>query len=222
MSPLRAVLFDRDETLAWTDKTVYREAALWLAERYGLDPRAAGETMAQTWAELGNNWWDLRTEQDEDAYWQAYGDELTARLGIDAHHAADILHAYPYERFMKPVAGARDVLLTVRARGLKIGVLSNTLPSIDRTLAELGLGDLVDTALATCTLGVHKPEAQAFVLAAQALGALPEEVLFIDDKLENVEAARAAGMRAAQIDLAGGAAGALHRLGDVLELLDAD
>lgn len=218
MSPLRAVLFDRDETLAYTDKTVYKEAALWLAHTYGLEPRAAGETMAQVWAELGGTWWDLRSDADEDAYWQAYGDELTRRLGLEAHHAAEILHAYPYERFMKPVEGAREVLTELRGRGLKIGVLSNTLPSVERTLQELGLAELVDVALASCTLGVHKPAPEAFLRSAQALGVEPHEVLFIDDKLENVDAARAVGMQAAQIDLRGSAAGAIYSLREVLAL----
>jgi putative hydrolase of the HAD superfamily len=119
---------------------------------------------------------------------------------------------------MKPVDGARDVLTELRGRGLKIGVLSNTLPSIGRTLSAVGLDDLVDVALATCTLGVHKPEAQAFLLAADALGVAPGEVLFIDDKAENVEGARAVGMRAELIDLQGRTPGALSDLHAVLPL----
>lgn len=222
MTRLQAVLFDRDETIAYTDRAVYREAALWLAQRHCLDARQAGETLAAVWAELGQQWWDLRSEADEDAYWQRYGDELTRRLGLEAHHAAEIMREYPYERYMKAVDGAREVLTELRARGLKVGVLSNTLPSIDRTLEAVGLADVVDVALATCTLGVHKPEAQAFVLAAEALGVSPAAVLFIDDRLDNVEAARQVGMQAAQIDLRGQQTGALHGLNEVLRLVDAN
>ena len=43
---LRAVLFDRDNTIASTDETVYQEAALWIGARFGLDPRQAGRVLA--------------------------------------------------------------------------------------------------------------------------------------------------------------------------------
>lgn len=216
---LKAVLFDRDDTLAVTDPAVYREAAQWLAGRFGLDPRQAGQTLAGLWQERMNDWWDLRSHEDETQFWEAYGGELTGRLGLPPAAAAEVTGAYPYERYMKPVSGAREVLTELRRRGLKIGVLSNTLPSIERTLDAIGLRDLVDVPLATCLLGVHKPEARAFTLAADALGLPPAEILFIDDLIENVEAARTVGMRAEQIDLSGQTAGALHSLREVLDLV---
>ncbi len=221
MTPLAAVLFDRDETLAYTDPAVYREAALWLAGQYGLDARSAGQTMAGLWQEQSDAWWHLRTEAHEDDFWKEYGAELTRRLGLSEADTDAVMKTYPYERFMKPVSNAREVLSDLRARGLKIGVLSNTLPSIHRTLEAVGLADLVDVALATCTLGVHKPEATAFTLAAQAMQLAPGQILFIDDRLENVEAARAVGMQAAQIDLSGQNPQAIHNLAQVLELVQA-
>ncbi len=216
--PLRAVLFDRDDTIAWTDPSVYREAALWAAGHFGLDPRAVGRALQAQWEERAFGWWHLRSEEDEAQFWTEYGLELVERLGLPPSAAPDLMAAFPYERYMKPVEGARDVLGELRNRGLKIGVLSNTLPSIGRTLSAVGLDDLVDVALATCTLGVHKPEAQAFLLAADALGVRPDEVLFIDDKAENVAGARAVGMRAELIDLRGQTPGALHDLRAVLPL----
>lgn len=213
---LRAVLFDRDNTIAYTDEAVYRDAALWTGERFSLDPRQAGRTLAALWQEQSDHWWDLRSHEDEERFWESYGAELTRRLGLGAGDAAELMAAYPYERYLKPVADAREVLTELRRRGLKIGVLSNTLPSIGRTLDAVGLSDLVDVPLATCLLGVHKPEGQAFRLAADALGLPPTDILFIDDLPENVDAARAVGMRAERIDLSGQTPGALHSLREVL------
>lgn len=221
LPPIKAVLFDRDDTIAYTDHSVYREAALWTAQKYDLDPRQVGQTLAATWQEKVGDWWDLRTHADEDAFWTDYGLDLTKRLGLPAETAADLMAAFPYERYMKPVENARDVLTQLRGQGLKIGVLSNTLPSIDRTLEAVGLADLVDVALATCTLGVHKPELEAFQLAAHALSIAPAEVLFIDDKPENVEAAREVGMQAELIDLKGQNPQAIHDLSEVLRLVGA-
>jgi HAD superfamily hydrolase (TIGR01509 family) len=41
-----------------------------------------------------------------------------------------------------------------------------------------------------------KPEPQVYYLAAQSLGVEPQEALFIDDFVENVEGARRVGMQA--------------------------
>lgn len=218
-SPLRAVLFDRDDTLARTDPGVYREAAAWAASRFGLDAREAGRRMAEGWAAQAEAWWHLRSDEDEAAFWDTYRRDLGGVLGLSGEQARELMAAYPYERFMKPVEDARAVLEALRARGLKVGVLSNTLPSIGRTLGALGLSDLVDVAIATCTVGVHKPEPGAFTFALDALGLPAPSVLFVDDRPENVEAARALGLQAVLIDLDGQVPGALHRLWDVLGLV---
>ncbi len=223
---LRAVLFDRDDTIAYTDRSVYRDAAAWGASHFGLDPARLGHTLAALWQESTvtdheRSWWHLRSLEDEQTFWDTYGRELERRLNLPAGAGAEFVAHFPYEVYIKAVPGAREVLTALRARGLKVGVLSNTLPSIDRTLEAVGLGDLIDVAVASCTVGAHKPEPAGYLHAAQALGVQVPEVLFIDDKLENVEAARSLGMAAQVIDLTGQRPGALHSLDDVLTLVDA-
>ncbi|MFC4636773.1 HAD family hydrolase [Deinococcus hohokamensis] len=215
---LRAVLFDRDDTIAYTDPAVYEEAAGWIATRFGLSARDAGRALAEQWQARALTWWDLRTHEQEEDFWTAYGQELTGRLGLPDTAAAELMAAYPYERYMKPVEGAREVLEALRSGGLRIGVLSNTLPSIDRTLAAVGLADLVDVAVATCLIGTHKPDPGAYHHALEALGVSPAEALFVDDKAENVAAAQALGMQGALIDLRGQTPQALHSLREVLAL----
>lgn len=217
---LHAVLFDRDDTLTHTDRAVYREAALWTANEFGLDAARVERALAAQWVEQAEAWRDLRTGEDETAFWTAYAEALAGRLGLDAAQLPALMAAFPYERFLRPVAGAREVLGKLRARGLRIGVLSNTLPSIDRTLEAAGLDDLVDVAVASCTVGAHKPEAGAFLAALERLGLPAAAVLFVDDRAENVEAARALGMPAALIDHTGRTPGALHSLDAVLRLVE--
>lgn len=216
---LRAVLFDRDDTIAYTDPQVYREAAAWAAGRFGIDAQVVSEALSAQWQERALGWWDLRTHEQEADFWMTYGLELTGRLGLPETAASEWMETYPYERYMKPVSGAREVLGELRSRGLKIGILSNTLPSIHRTLQALDLHDLVDVAVATCIIGRHKPDAGAYAHALEALGMSPEEVLFVDDKAENVAAARELGMQATLIDLQGDNPQAIHDLRAVLELV---
>lgn len=219
LADVKAVLFDRDDTLSLTDQQRYLQAAEWLRERHGVDPRDAARQMLAQWASASGRWEVLRTVEQEEAFWQLYGAELAARLQLPEQAGHEMMREWPYWRFMTPAPGVREVLLALRARGLKIGVLSNTLPNVAATLEAVGIGDVVDVALSTCALGVHKPEPRAFRLAAEALGVKPEQVVFVDDRPENIEAARLVGMQAYLIDHAGQQEGALTSLDALLSVL---
>lgn len=216
---IRAVLFDRDDTLSFSDPAVYRQAAEWAARTYGLDPRAAALAMQEQWASVDGRWWHLRTLDDEAAFWADYGRALAARLGLPDAHAAALLTEYPYQRFLRAAPEAREVLTELRARGLRIGVLSNTLPNVAVTLEAVGLDDLIDVPMSSCTLGVHKPNPKVFALAAELMGLPPAQILFVDDLEENILAARQAGMPAALIDHHTGREEALPDLRGVLDLV---
>ena len=218
MSLVKAVLFDRDDTLSTTDYSVYQQAAAWMESQWGTPAKHALNTLAQHWQEKGNDWWHLRSHEDETGFWNEYADELAVKLGVTPEQAQQLAQHFPYEVYLKAVPNARHVLLSLRQKGLKIGVLSNTLPSIDRTLEAIGVADLVDVALATCSMGVHKPEAKAFTLAAHAMNLDPTEILFVDDRQENVDSAREVGMYAYLIDLKGQQQGAIHSLDELLVL----
>ena len=49
--------------------------------------------------------------------------------------------------------------------------------------------------LVSCEMGVAKPSTEAFMAALQASDAKPSECYFVDDKAENVDAAKALGIR---------------------------
>ena len=216
---IQAVLFDRDDTLSLNDREAWGRAARWLRERYGLDSREAARQMQAQWAGVEGQWQHLRTLADEEDFWRDYGAQLAGRLGLPEGEGARIVQAWPYQRFLMPAPGVREVLTQLRARGLKIGVLSNTLPNVAVTLEAVELADVVDVAISTCALGVHKPEPRAFTLAAKLLEVAPEEVLFVDDRPENVAAARGVGMGALLIDHAGQLPEAIHHLTGVLDHL---
>lgn len=72
--------------------------------------------------------------------------------------------------------------------------LSNAWLGARQTLAEVyGLveGEIVDRILISSELGVAKPNYQIFDILRQALGCQYPEILFVDDFIENIEAARA-------------------------------
>jgi len=197
---LRAILFDRDDTLSLTEQGIYMEAALWTQQKFGLEPKNTLGAMQQQWASVEGKWQHLRTLEDEHQFWQDYALELGQKLGLNHQQALELVTQWPYYRFIKAVPEAREVLSKLRQKGYKIGVLSNTLPNVEATLSAIEIHDLVDVAIASCTLGTHKPDLECFIKAAELLEHAPNEILFVDDKLENVQAALELGMHALLIN----------------------
>jgi putative hydrolase of the HAD superfamily len=89
--------------------------------------------------------------------------------------------------------------LQLKERGLKTAILSNmgdsVLESIER---EINWIHRFDVLVWSFQLGIAKPDPAIYRHTLDELGSRPEETLFIDDKRENVEAARALGIQAIQ------------------------
>ena len=89
--------------------------------------------------------------------------------------------------------------LQIKERGLKTAILSNmgdsVLESIER---EFNWIHRFDVLVWSFQLGIAKPDPAIYRHTLDELGSRPEETLFIDDKRENVEAARALGIQAIQ------------------------
>jgi putative hydrolase of the HAD superfamily len=80
-------------------------------------------------------------------------------------------------------------------------------------IACFGIADIFDVFLSSCWLGVSKPARRAYELALLLTQASPEHSVFIDDREENLEPARDAGMHTVHFTSAAGLASALGALG---------
>lgn len=87
-------------------------------------------------------------------------------------------------------------LRSLRSR-YKIALLSNAWSEARRDFRRLfQLHTFVDRQIFSAEEWLAKPDERFYLLALARLGAQPEEVIFLDDRLENVEAARRLGMQA--------------------------
>ena len=75
--------------------------------------------------------------------------------------------------------------------GIEICLLSNALPNLKGTGACLVKPEFAFTSY---DLGLLKPDPLIYQVVLQKLGAKPQEVIFIDDKKKNVEAAKSLGI----------------------------
>jgi putative hydrolase of the HAD superfamily len=89
-------------------------------------------------------------------------------------------------------------LLDVLARsGLTLGLLSNIPPELADEFRERHAWlDRFAVLGFSCRIGHVKPEPAAFDWCIRTLGVEPARILFVDDREENVRAARARGMQA--------------------------
>lgn len=190
---MRGALLDRDGVLLLLDEDALYQKALELAA-HGAGLERSLAVLARGMRELEEAVRDLkvRTLEEEEVLWHRLVEEAAQELRLPKER----LLPWRYYRFMKRAPGAEALLKALKARGLKVGVLSNTLPSLRESLAYHGLDAYVDGFFASTALGVAKPHPQAFLLALRALDLNPEETLYLDDDPENVEAARRLGLRA--------------------------
>jgi len=92
-----------------------------------------------------------------------------------------------------------DVVRTVRAAGVRTGLLSN---SWGLDYQRDGWDALFDAVVISGEVGLRKPDPAIYALASERLGLPPEQIVFIDDLRPNVQAAVAAGMVGVQhVDL---------------------
>lgn len=92
-----------------------------------------------------------------------------------------------------PYPGIRDVLETL-GRTHRLGVISDTWPSIDRQLEYIGVSGYFSFRTYSCYLGVFKPDKRMYLDALEKGGIAAEEAVFIDDSVRNLDGAAALGM----------------------------
>ena len=90
----------------------------------------------------------------------------------------------------------------LRAQGVYCALASNQERNRARHMSEqLGYTRAFDREFYSCELGCTKPSAAFFEAIVQQAGLDPARTLFIDDRQDNVEAARACGLVAEQFVL---------------------
>ena len=119
---------------------------------------------------------------------------LQAHLGLDAQELAALQHDF-WE------GDQVDQLLCDHIRALhqhyRTAMLSNAWSKDGRAMAEdLGVADCFDVFVTSAEVGVMKPDAHIYHIVLERLGMAPAEAIFVDDFIQNVEAARRLGMQA--------------------------
>jgi putative hydrolase of the HAD superfamily len=89
-----------------------------------------------------------------------------------------------------------EIVEALNARGMRLALLSNAVVEMARLIDGQSWARLFRHRLFSSDLHLAKPGAQIYRRACEILDTRPEDVLFIDDRQENVDAAASVGMTA--------------------------
>ena len=92
-----------------------------------------------------------------------------------------------------PYPGITEVLATL-SRTHKLGIISDTWPSIEQQLEYIGVSRYLSFCTFSCRVGVFKPDRKIYLDALEKCGAAAEETVFIDDSVRNLQGAEELGI----------------------------
>jgi HAD superfamily hydrolase (TIGR01549 family) len=132
---------------------------------------------------------------------QAVGAKLGVTLSREDWEQFAWLWYEPLSRRARIEPGLEESLARLTGMGLKLGLVSNTFvnrASLERHLQLLGLLEFFPVQLYSYVFLVRKPSTEIFRIAAGKIAELPENILFVGDRIDNdVLPALESGMRAA-------------------------
>jgi len=216
---LAAVLFDVDFTLFRPGPELGPEGYRRLGERHGLvlEPTRYDAARVAAIEKLQS----ARDLVHDEEVWIAFTEQIVRGMGGDAEGArecaVDMVRAWEQHENFSLYKDALPVLDELRARGLRIGLVSNGQRDLEEFVVHHELR--VDAVVGSKAHGRTKPHPSIFVAALEALGASAEDAAMVGDSFEDdIEGARSLGMRAILLDREGLRPGETDRIDTLLAL----
>lgn len=123
-------------------------------------------------------------------YWAAVGAEVGADWSpVDVHE----LWALDHRSWLSVDTGTLGVLHALRAGGTRLALLSNAGADFSGWLRSGSFAPLFERVFVSGELGLVKPHPPIYLHVLAELGIDADDFLFVDNKSENVEGARAVG-----------------------------
>lgn len=144
--------------------------------------------------ELGfiTNW------DEEERYYKSYYGTIANELGEPLLTKELFLFTH-FATHCKLFPEVLEVLKEV-CKEYRLAVISNAMPSMDWIFDNLGIRRFFESIILSSTTKQEKPGEAIYKIALTQMKTTPERSIFIDDKFENVEAAKALGINGFQLN----------------------
>lgn len=179
----RAVLFDIDGTLV-DSVGAFLEVARVAARPHGLE---VTERQVRDCLATASNFWK-RVVPDARPDCEAVRKALSAEA---AREWPRVLREHG-----KVFAGLAQTLDAMKGRGIALGIVSGARPEVLELLREAGILDRFDSVVLAADVSRRKPHPEGIVKCLRQLGVAPERAVYIGDTPIDIQASRAAGVRA--------------------------
>ena len=199
---IEAILFDLDDTLH-DDTLAYQSAAEEVAhdvaaehEIDALALKAAYIAQAEGfWKRLSADALKLKMETVRRELWRGALESVGIFDEVLALRSARSYHDYRKKHYTV-FPGTIELLETLRARGKKLGILTNGLSETHREkIALLRIGEYFDALFIADEVGMIKPDPLLFAHACTSLGAAPARTAMVGDRYDrDIRGAREAGL----------------------------
>ena len=201
---IKAVFFDRDNTLTYKNQLVLNTYNKLVEGVSGKPYCETKEKMFEIFKRIKEKGFNTNSYKNEKLFYKEYyKNVLINECGYCDKKIENLAQQIFDIMWLKDRLLFEDVIPTfkeLKNRGLKIGIISDTTLSLQKSLEVLGLDKFIDSYTSSKEVGVMKPNPEIYLSALAKLGVNPEECLYVDDYEEEVVGAENLGIKSFRIN----------------------
>jgi len=185
--PIQVILFDIGGVFfKWKDRWLFSN----IANRFGLSDQHLSDECKK---ELPNLRLGKISEQE---MWQKIGRQINSK------ELSSVKNSLIHDFFKKKINidnSVLDVINQLQKKNIQMGILSNTALVMHSVVEELIDMSCFEHRFLSYEIGMEKPDERIFEHVIEKVPYAKEEILFVDDRLSNVNSAKNFGMKAIHI-----------------------
>ncbi len=199
---IKAVFFDVGNTICFFNYEFLKD---FLVERYAID--VTTEELEATHKIIRKSVGPMLNQglTHESLTTQAYKSWFRV-LGVEEEKIDDVINAvknHPFRHLFwaRTEEGTKDVLIWLKEKGYKLGIISNAEGQIKRLISHIGFESMFDAIIDSYEVGFQKPDLRIFNYALKEIGVMASEAVHVGDLIESdIVGARAAGITPILVD----------------------